>query len=64
MTMNEPITECRSQMDTIHTQMSRLKKAIDRRGAQRGPSWADAADLARLADLLVAAADWAEQDPQ
>ena len=60
--MTDPITTSRKRMDEIHTQMARLQKSIKRRGEQIDPTWASAADLARLRMLLTDAADWADQE--
>jgi hypothetical protein len=59
---DDHLGHCRAKMDEIHTQMSRLQRAIVKRGAKSNPNWADAGDLGHLVNLLTVAADWAEME--
>jgi len=57
--MSTPLVEARRKMDAIHTEMARLKKAVQRLGARKNPDWADVGDMGQVLEYITVAAEFA-----
>ena len=56
----EAMEPARRNMDAIHTEMARLKKAVAKLGERTDPDWADVGDMVQLLDYITAATEWME----